>query len=131
MVYKSFEELPVWKLAFEQFKMVVQAVNAGTFRRDFALRDQILRSSGSVVDNIAEGFGRGGNKELINFLSIARGSHDECRAQMLRAHVLGHVDDEFKETFMKQSTETGLQLTSFMQYLSRSTFTGTKYRKSA
>ena len=82
------------------------------------------------MDNIVEGFGSGGNKELDNFLSIARDSHDECKAQMSRAHVSGQVDNEFKEAFIKQATETGLQLQSIMKYLIYGTFTDTKCRKS-
>lgn len=57
----------------------------GAFGRDFALRDQIRRAAVSVMSNVAEGFGRGGVKEFVQFLSIARGSASEVSAQLFVA----------------------------------------------
>jgi len=64
---KRFEDLECWKSARDLCANIFQATNSGTFIKDFSLKDQILRSSGSTMDNIAEGFERGGNKELIQF----------------------------------------------------------------
>ena len=71
---KKFTELEVWQLANELEKKVYEQLSAGTLSKDFALRDQINKSVGSIPDNIAEGFGRGGRNEFIQFLSIARAS---------------------------------------------------------
>jgi len=68
---RRFEELEVWADARELCKKIRNLVNQTELLRDFALKNQILGSSGSIMDNIAEGFERGGNKELTQFLFIA------------------------------------------------------------
>ena len=76
----KFEELEIWQLARELtneiFEMYTSSEN---FARDFKLRDQINGSSGSVMDNIAEGFERGGRNEFINFLTFSKGSAGEVK----------------------------------------------------
>jgi four helix bundle protein len=75
--FKTFEEIDAWQQARSLTKLVYAASGKGAFGRDFGLRDQIRRASVSVMSNIAEGFGRGGGKEFIQFLSVARGSASE------------------------------------------------------
>jgi four helix bundle protein len=70
----KFEDLEVWKLARELCKVIGGFTGKADFYRDFSLKDQIKRSSGSTMDNVAEGFGRGGNREFIHFLTISNGS---------------------------------------------------------
>ncbi|WP_255157389.1 four helix bundle protein [Ferruginibacter sp. HRS2-29] len=79
-----FEELEIWQLAREQANELYLAYTEGTFSKDYELRNQISRSSGSVMDNIAEGFERSGNKEFINFLLISKGFNGEVRSQLHR-----------------------------------------------
>jgi hypothetical protein len=54
--FKSIEEIEAWKLARALSREIYQLIQSGTFARDFPLKDQISRSSGSIMDNIAEGF---------------------------------------------------------------------------
>ena len=62
MKYKRFEELPCWKNARELFRAVFDFINQKDFRKDFSLKNQIWAASGSVMDNIAEGFERLGDR---------------------------------------------------------------------
>src|SRR5690606_5076858 len=83
---KEIEDIHAWRKAREFAQKAYKISNQGTFARDFPLKDQLNRSSGSTMDNIAEGFGRGGNREFANFLSYARGSAEESKSQVYRAY---------------------------------------------
>ena len=65
--FTKFEDIQAWQHARELSKNIYKITNLDKFRNDYALIRQIRRSSGSIMDNIAEGFGRGGNKEFIHF----------------------------------------------------------------
>lgn len=79
-VAKRFEDLEVWITAKDASVLIYKITENENLKKDFALKDQIRRASTSVVSNIAEGFERNGNKEFIQFLSIAKGSAGEVRA---------------------------------------------------
>src|ERR1051325_411036 len=72
--FKKFEEIEAWQKARLFAQEIFEITRSEKFARDFKLIDQINGSSGSTMDNIAEGFGRGGKLEFIQFLGIARGS---------------------------------------------------------
>ena len=76
----NFEELEIWMFAREQCKVVADLLYRPNILKEFELKSQMKRSSGSVMDNIAEGFERGGNAEFVHFLSIAKGSNGELRS---------------------------------------------------
>ena len=59
MTIERFEDLDIWKEARELTKIIFEITPQEPFSKDFRFRDQIRSASGSVMDNIAEGFGRG------------------------------------------------------------------------
>jgi four helix bundle protein len=80
--YERFEQLPVWQSAIDLAVEVYALTDKTAFRRRHSLRDQIERAAVSASNNIAEGFERGTNQELLTFLYIARGSAGEVRSML-------------------------------------------------
>jgi four helix bundle protein len=128
---KSFEEIAVWKKARAFAQKIYLHSNKETFAKDFSLKDQINASSGSIMDNIAEGYGRGGNKEFITFLSYARGSADESRSQLYRAFDRKHIKEEVFAELLDDAIEISKMITGFISYLQFSDFRGSKFREDA
>ena len=122
-----FEELEIWQLAVEQEKVIFVLTLQGSFARDFSLIDQIRRSSGSVMDNIAEGFDRGGRLEFKNFLSYSKGSNGEVRSQIYRAKNRGYITSEIFEERISQNEEIAVKTTKLIQYLKLTDKKGTKF----
>ncbi len=89
-MYRSFEELEVWKRACQ---LAVQVYGDLRESRDYALRDQMQRAAVSIASNIAEGAERGG-KDFVRFLTIARGSAAELRTQCYIARKIGILSAE-------------------------------------
>jgi four helix bundle protein len=129
-VIKRFEDFEIWQLARELSKNTHFLIkNTEKLSKDFSLKDQMKRSSGSVMDNIAEGFGRGGNKEFIMFLSISNGSNQEYKSQLYRCLDYEYIDKIVFDEYYELADKIGKKMTSFIQYLSQSNYKGEKYRK--
>jgi four helix bundle protein len=96
--FTTFEEMAAWQKARELTRRVYDVTASARFRRDFGLVDQIRRASVSAMSNIAEGFERRGSREFAQFLSIAKGSLGEVRAQLYVALDQSYIDSSvFKE----------------------------------
>jgi four helix bundle protein len=128
MAGKRFEELPVWMRARELVRSIYEFSDKGAFARDFALRDQIRRAAVSVVSNVAEGYERDGNRELLQFLYVAKGSCGEVRAQVHVARDLGYLDEEVYRELVDRCVEISRMLAGLIGYLKRSDLEGRKYR---
>ncbi|MCO6509987.1 MAG: four helix bundle protein [Aridibacter famidurans] len=124
---ESIEDLKVWKCAREVVNLIYDATDKDDFARDFALKDQIRRSGISVVSNIAEGFERDGNKEFLNFLSIAKGSCGEARAQLYVALDRGYVSRYEFEAIGSRLKETSRMIYGLIRYLRNSDYKGSKF----
>ena len=102
--FSTFEEMAAWQKARELTRRIYAVSATGRFRRDFGLVDQIRRASVSAMSNIAEGFERRGGREFAQFLSIAKGSLGEVKAQLYVALDQGYIDDStFKELVLLAS----------------------------
>jgi four helix bundle protein len=123
-----FEELEAWKLARELTNLVYSFARRGEFSRDFGLRDQICRSSVSVMSNIAEGFERDGDREFANFLSMSKGSLGEVRAQLYVARDQGYISAEEFDAAGGLALQTGRVISGLIRYLRGSSVSGIKFR---
>jgi four helix bundle protein len=124
-----FEDLEIWKLARELAKDIFYTYTmSAAFFKDYGLRDQMNRSSGSIMDNIAEGFERNGRKEFLNFLSIAKGSCGEIRSQLHRALDRNYILQEHFDDLCKKAELLGRKIGAFIKYLTISPHKGAKFR---
>ena len=128
MPLTHFEELEVWQDARKLCKTIKELTDKPPFSTDFKFRDQIRASSGSVMDNIAEGFERGGNKEFIQFLSIAKGSAAEAKSQIYRAFDFMYITEEDFQAQLAHTEQLRIKIGNFMSYLKSSALKGPKYK---
>ena len=125
---KNFEELNTWLQSREFCNDIFRITNYDQFSKDFRLKDQIKASSGSIMDNIAEGFERSGNKEFIQFLYIAKGSCGETRSQLYRALDFNYITEEEFEILKEKSIKISQSIGNFINYLKQSEMKGSKYK---
>jgi len=126
---KQFEDLEIWQQSRELCKNIYKITNYELFNKDFRFRDQIRASSGSIMDNIAEGFERNGNKEFIQFLYIAKGSCGETRSQLCRALDNDYINKEEFDMLYNKTLLISKSILAFIQYLKKSEITGYKNLK--
>ena len=113
----KFEDIEAWQKARELTREIYRVTNQGAFAKDFGLRDQIRRASVSIMSNIAECFDRGGNREFIQFLYIAKGSSAEVQAQLYVAFDAAYLKpDQFQQLY-ELAAETGRLIGGFIRYL--------------
>jgi four helix bundle protein len=125
---KKFEELVSWTKARSLTKEVYDATSAGQFVRDFGLRDQIRRAVVSILSNIAEGFERGGDREFLQFLALAKGSCGEVRAQLYVALDQNYLSEAQFDILKMHATEVSQSLSGLMKYLRQSELRGSKLK---
>src|SRR6058998_1786672 len=126
MKYRRFEELPVWQDSAELARRVLEFTSLDPLRRHPGLKDQLERAAVSVSNNIAEGFERGTNNELLAFLYIARGSAGEVRSMLClleRIPALRSLTKEIR-TLKLQAESCSRQLKGWIQSLQNSEFRG-------
>jgi four helix bundle protein len=123
---KRFEEMDAWKLARELCLKIGMLVDLGTMKHNFGLINQIERSSGSIMDNIAEGFERGIRGEFITFLGYAKGSCGELRSQLYRALDRHYISQEHFDELSYTCIRVSAILQKFIGYLQKSSIKGTR-----
>ncbi len=124
----KFEDLEIWQEARKLAKEVFILSKETDLKTDFRFKEQIKASSGSVMDNIAEGFERDGNLEFRQFLSIAKGSAGETRSQIYRLYDCEYISEEqFKELKNKYEKLSG-KMKNFITYLNKKNFKGNKFQ---
>jgi four helix bundle protein len=127
--FRRFEDIEAWQKARELAQQVYAASGRGRFSKDFVLRDQVRRAAVSVASNIAEGFGRGGSQEFVQFLAVANGSINEVRSQLYLALDQDYItQDEFAE-LSRAADVVGSLVGGLIGYLRRSGIKGVRHKR--
>lgn len=125
---RRFEELEAWKLS-RLLCMIGVIMEDGAFKRCYRLTDQIEGSSGSIMDNIAEGFERGTRAEFIQFLGYSKGSCGELRSQLYRSLDRKFINkDQFDELYA-MAVRISAMLQKLINYLQNTKIAGIRKRQ--
>lgn len=126
---RDFEELAIFQKARELSKKIYPVTNRDGFKSDYRFVQQIRAAAGSIMDNIAEGFERTGNKEFLNFLYIAKGSCGEVRSQLIRANDIGYLTPEGYEELYSECRKLSASIMNFIKEIKASDLTGAKFKE--
>lgn len=119
MAIQRFEEMKVWRDSRVLSKQIYSITKNNNFKRDFGLRDQIQRASVSVMSNIAEGYERDSNKDLIRFLNYSKGSIGEVRSLLYVALDQEYITEKQFEEFKDDAVSIATQIANFIKYLKK------------
>jgi four helix bundle protein len=126
---QKFEDLTIFQMARDLCKEVYKITKEREFSKDSRFVQQIHAAAGSIMDNIAEGYERDGNKEFVNFLYIAKGSCGEVRSQIIRASDVGLIDNDTATRLYNECLALSKALAKFITSLKGSQITGLKNLK--
>jgi four helix bundle protein len=129
--FRRFEDIEAWQKARELAHRVYLVSSSGSFAKDYGLKDQIRRASVSIMANIAEGFGRNGRREFLQFLSNAKGSVAEVQSHLYLAVDLNYIDTEGHTTLYAEADRVGKMIGGLMTYLRNTDIKGIKYAEQA
>jgi four helix bundle protein len=124
-----FEDLVAWQKARSLSKGIYDVTRLKSFYDDPDLKRQVRRASGSVMDNIAEGFGRSGRAEFVQFLGIAKGSLTEVKSQLYRSIDNEYISQTDFDALYAQADEVSRIIDGLITYLNKSDVKGLKYKK--
>ncbi|MBP9995385.1 MAG: four helix bundle protein [bacterium] len=130
IMVKKFENLVIFDKARNLCKKIYEITNETPFKYDVRFVQQIHASAGSIMDNIAEGYERDGNKEFIYFLYISKGSCGELRSQILRAYDVGFINSETHEKITTECLQLSASISNLIKSIKDSEIKGTKYKNS-
>jgi four helix bundle protein len=112
-----FRDLKIWQKAMLIAKLTYQCCADFPGEERFGLTSQMRRAAVSIASNIAEGAGRGTNRDFSQFVSMATGSAYELETQFLLAFEFGYLRPEQVETVMSELSELQRMLYGFQQSL--------------
>ncbi len=124
---EKFEDLEIWNKSREiciDIETLFETTNLG---KRFSMKDQMDRSSGSIMDNIAEGFERNGNREFVNFLSFSKGSCGELKSQLCRALDKNLISQSEFDNLSVKIELVKNKIGAFMKYLNSTEIKGLKF----
>ena len=127
---QKFEDLKVWRKARELSQKIHPLTFVEPICSDFRFKDQIRGSLGSIMDNIAEGFGRGSGLGFISGLNISRGETDELKSQLYRGLDNKYFSNDQFDEFYNLADEVTKMNTSLITYLNTSKIKGQRFKQS-
>lgn len=127
MSVKTFEDLTIWADSRKINQEIWNIMTNTDLHSDYALKNQINKSSGSIMDNIAEGFDRNGNKEFRYFLSISKASCAELQSQLYRCLDRSYLEKEKFTDLVDSTTILSKRIGTLMTYLKNSNRKGSKF----
>lgn len=125
---QKFEELEVWKKARALSNYIYPLTFESPIVNDYRMKDQLRGSTGSIMDNIAEGFERGSKLEFINALTISKGEAGELKSQLYRCLDNKYISDELFRKLYELADEITKMLTGLISYLNKTTIKGQKFK---
>jgi four helix bundle protein len=123
---RKFEELDLWKLSRKLCIEIGLLIDSGDFKQHYRLISQIEGATGSIMDNIAEGFERGTRGEFIQFLGYAKGSCGEFRSQLYRCFDRELISKSQFEMLISLAIRISQMLQKFIVYLQKTTVKGVR-----
>lgn len=117
MGIKQFTDIRAWQSSRQLARLVYDLSDAIDTQRDFALRDQLRRAALSVMNNVAEGFGRGSNADFARFLDMARGSVCEVQSMIYVCEDRGRLPADKLLATREMARQTLAQIAAFQDYL--------------
>jgi four helix bundle protein len=117
---KSVTELQVWQRSEALARAVFAHTETAAFVRHPRLVEQLNDSAGSILANIAEGFGQGSDRSFARFLTIARGSCNEVRSHLAVAAIRQCISEDVRQALDSAADEVSRMLTGLERYLRRS-----------
>lgn len=126
---QRFADLEIWQLARELCQKAYPLTFEEPIAKDFRYKDQLRGTCGSIMDNIAEGFGRGSKLEFINSLTIAKGEAEELKSQLYRGLDIKYFSEaHFKELY-EMTDLIVKKIGAFISYLNKASIKGQKFKE--
>jgi four helix bundle protein len=126
---KKFEDIEAWKVARDLCDKIRVTIDNGSFKKNYRLIGQIEGSSGSIMDNIAEGFERGTRSEFLQFLGYSKGSCGELRSQLYRALDRKYISQEQFDEFYIMVVRISAMLQKLIEYLQQTQVKGLRKKE--
>lgn len=126
---KRFEDLDVWNVSRDLCKKIGSLIDCNNFEKNYRLIGQIEGSSGSIMDNIAEGFERGTKNEFIVFLGYSKASCGELRSQLYRALDRKYINLVQFDEFRTMAVRISAMIQKFICYLQQTTIKGLRKKE--
>mgnify|MGYP003973589521 CR=1 FL=1 len=119
-MYKSFKEMPIWKLSMELAVEIFEITESFPKKEDYGVTSQIRRSALSISANIAEGFGRFHNNDKINFYYYARGSATETQSHLVYCKRVKYLNSDVVENLDKKLEDINKSLNKIIKTIRNS-----------